>query len=175
MNADRMLDGRALCVVGPGGDYQREIADSGTGLLSLRSRPVDESTVIALARMLADRRRAARVIADDRLTDLAAEERSDVSIARNRALPPVLFGSLSAYLAEEWSDASIEGLPQRSVADAEAVACADVHPGLHERARVLSHHAGTRRRVRGQQGNRLRAHFGAAKKGLPEAFAPQGT
>src|SRR5262249_11868195 len=91
-------------------------------------------------------------------------------------LPPVVYGSLTAYLAEERADGPTKELkhPFRGP-DAETTACPDVHPRLQQHSRLPPDHAGAGRRIRRVESDRLRAHWRAPAKGLSEAFAPQGS
>lgn len=171
------LDGRALCIIGPGGDFRREISDSGDKLLDLQSRNVDESTVLALARMLGRRRDLARGLLDQAADEPAVSPQiaKRLSAAAVSALPPVIIGSLSAFMTEEWTDATEQVVQEGAVADSKTVAGSDVHSGLYERARLCPDDAGARRRIRRKQSHGIRAHLGLAAEGLSQACQAQGT
>ena len=140
--------GQTLCLLGPGGDFRCEVHDNGPGLLDLESTSLSAAQLGHLRNCLSSE------------LDLAGESAANACDARvwavaQRPLPPVVYGSLSAYLAEEYDgakDQATVGLP-----DAQATARAYVHPGLQQRARVRTDDAGAGRRVRSQQGYRLRA------------------
>src|SRR5262245_15680595 len=106
MTADCEIQGRALCITGPGGEFRRELADGGPGYFNVRSAPLSDEAIAALARHLGCWKAAA--LADVEMSADPADR--NVWSAARRPLPPVIFGRLSAYLNQEWSDASIEAV-----------------------------------------------------------------
>ena len=147
---------------------------AGPGVLDLETSLLTDEDVLALAKKLAQRHEALCVQPPVEQTAPA----SDVQAwsAGRRQLPPVIHGSLSAYLSEEWTDASCQTIQENAVpADSQAATSTDLHPRLHPCSRVRTDDAGVGRRVRREQGNRVRARRRSAKKGLSSTFEAQGT
>lgn len=162
--------GRMLCVLGPGGDFCSEVRDAGCALLAVESAPLTGAQLRGLRTHLAEQLGLHEA---PTTVQIAGVRDARAWAAADDPLPPVVFGSLSAYLAEEYDAAQTE----ETTADPypETVARPHVHSGLQQRARVRAHHAGAGGRVRRQQGNRLRTHRRASEEGLSQAYPAQGT
>lgn len=171
MSGKRQPRGPLLCVLGPGGDYRDAVRDSGPGWSDLDRSPLPEDRRQSLNQYLAEQ-------LDVFHAANAARQVVDCNDARvwgsaERPLPPVVFGSLSAYLAEEYDATRYE--EAAAVTDSEAVPATDVHSGLHACPRVRADHAGVGRRTRGKQGHRVRTHHLTTEKGLAASIPTQGT